>query len=132
MGFINAIKSGIHNRINFSGRSTRSEFWYWNSFVFLFCLFLLFVWGNLSRIVGLEVENMTFIAVLIIVLGVILPGFAMMSRRLHDLGRRGWWWILFIVPIIGQIMFLIWMCMRGTRGPNRFGADPLESRPVSS
>jgi uncharacterized membrane protein YhaH (DUF805 family) len=44
---------------------------------------------------------------------------------LHDLDRSGWWFLLVFVPIVGGIILLIWNCMRGTVGPNRFGPDKL-------
>jgi len=52
-------------------------------------------------------------------------------RRLHDTDRSGWWWLLALVPIVGWIILLVWNCSRGTRGPNRYGPDPLGA-PTSS
>jgi uncharacterized membrane protein YhaH (DUF805 family) len=45
-------------------------------------------------------------------------------RRLHDLDRTGWW-LLIVFTIIGVIVLLIWDCIKGTNGPNRYGPDPL-------
>ena len=129
MGFVAAIKSGFRNRINYSGRSTRSEFWFWNLFVVLFSIALFFVWGNiLDRFLPKKAEDIAFLVALLIILAVTLPGFAVMARRLHDLGRRGWWGLVFLIPLLGQIVFLVWMLMRGTRGANRFGEDPLTAK----
>jgi uncharacterized membrane protein YhaH (DUF805 family) len=66
----------------------------------------------------------------------LLPGVAVSVRRLHDLDRSGWWLLLTLTGI-GIILLLIWDCMRGTPGPNRFGPDPLAgmglvSPPVSA
>ena len=44
---------------------------------------------------------------------------------MHDLDRTGWWWLLAFLPIIGWIILLVWLCTAGTRGPNRYGPDPL-------
>lgn len=60
-------------------------------------------------------------------LAVFLPGLAVAVRRLHDLDRTGWWLFL-IFTGIGIILLLIWDCMRGTSGSNRFGPDPLAGR----
>jgi uncharacterized membrane protein YhaH (DUF805 family) len=53
-----------------------------------------------------------------------LPGLAVGIRRLHDIDRSGWW-VLITLTIIGIILLLVWACMRGTPGSNRFGTDPL-------
>lgn len=64
-----------------------------------------------------------------------LPGLAVSIRRLHDIDRTGWWWLI-AFTVIGIILLLIWACTRGTAGANRYGADPLSglgvSRPVSA
>lgn len=121
MGFTEAIASGFSNYVNFSGRAVRSEFWYWVLFVVLASIVagvidrILFSGGGVSPISGL------------LGLALFLPGLAVSIRRLHDLDRTGWWYLL-VFTIIGAIVLLIWYCMRGTTGPNRFGADPLAGR----
>ena len=62
---------------------------------------------------------------------VLIPGIAVTIRRLHDRDMSGWWYLGFIVlsiiPLIGivaSIGFLVVMCLEGTKGTNRFGADP--------
>jgi len=61
----------------------------------------------------------------ILILAVLLlPGIAVAARRLHDLDRTGWW-LLIAFTGIGIILLIVWDCMKGTTGPNRFGADPL-------
>jgi uncharacterized membrane protein YhaH (DUF805 family) len=54
-----------------------------------------------------------------------LPSLAMGVRRLHDTDRSGWWWLLSFIPLIGIIVLIVFWCFEGTRGPNRFGPDPL-------
>jgi uncharacterized membrane protein YhaH (DUF805 family) len=58
-------------------------------------------------------------------LGFILPYLAVTVRRLHDLDKSGWWWLIGFIPLVGAIILLVWFCQRGTVGPNRFGPDPL-------
>ena len=59
-------------------------------------------------------------------LALFLPGLAISVRRLHDLDRTGWWLLLLDYDHRGIILLLVWFCMRGTVGSNRFGPDPLE------
>lgn len=123
MNFIEAIKSGFQNYVNFSGRAIRSEFWFWVLFAVLVSIvtsaldYLIFPHMDLSPINSLAS------------LGLFLPGLAVSIRRLHDLDRTGWW-ILIELTIIGIILIIVWFCMRGTVGPNRFGPDQLEGRVV--
>jgi uncharacterized membrane protein YhaH (DUF805 family) len=53
-------------------------------------------------------------------------------RRLHDLDRTGWWYLLILIPVLGALVLLFFFVQRGTVGGNRFGPDPLETteRPV--
>ena len=61
---------------------------------------------------------------LVVSLALLLPSIAVAIRRLHDLDRTGWWFLL-VFTGIGAIVLLVWDCMKGTTGPNRFGTDPL-------
>ena len=119
MSFTEAIRSAFQNYVNFSGRAARSEYWYWFLFAILMSVvsgvidFVLFPRANVSPIETL------------VGLALILPGLAVTIRRLHDLDRRGWWIFLPLIPLIGLIWLIVWLCTRGTVGPNRFGPDPL-------
>lgn len=62
----------------------------------------------------------------IFTLAVIWPGIAVSVKRLHDRNRSGWFYLLILIPLVGAIWYLIDVgCLAGTRGPNRFGPDPL-------
>ena len=61
----------------------------------------------------------------------IIPNIAVNVRRLHDRDMSGWWYLGFIVcaaiPVVGLVVaiaYIVLMCLEGTKGPNRFGADP--------
>lgn len=62
----------------------------------------------------------------LLALAVFIPWLAVAVRRLHDTDRRGWWLLIAFFPIIGSIVLLVFFIMSGTRGPNRFGPDPVE------
>tara|TARA_B100001115_G_C15819544_1_gene407311 strand:- start:487 stop:747 length:261 start_codon:yes stop_codon:yes gene_type:complete len=61
----------------------------------------------------------------IFVIAIIVPSIAVTIRRLHDLDRTGWWYLISIVPLVGPLVLLIFLCLPGTDGNNRFGPDPL-------
>ena len=111
MTFSEAISSGFRNYVGFSGRASRSEFWYWVLFsvlVSIACqsLILVAVGQNHGAFVNLEPGDLTAIA-------------------LHDTDRSGWWWLISFIPLVGIIVLIVFWCLEGTPGSNRFGADPL-------
>jgi uncharacterized membrane protein YhaH (DUF805 family) len=54
-------------------------------------------------------------------LALLIPSLAVGARRLHDTGRSGWWQLIHLVPLVGQIVLIVFWCQRGTEGANRFG-----------
>jgi uncharacterized membrane protein YhaH (DUF805 family) len=51
----------------------------------------------------------------------LLPNLAMSVRRLHDIGRSGWWLLLMLIPLIGFIIVLVWLCQKSDTGDNAYG-----------
>jgi uncharacterized membrane protein YhaH (DUF805 family) len=62
----------------------------------------------------------------IVLLGLLLPSLAVGVRRLHDTNRSGWWLLISLVPILGGIVCFVFMVLPGTRGPNKYGPDPID------
>ena len=89
----------------FDGRAARSEYWWFMLFIFLV--------SGAAASINDSVSGVLAFAFL-------LPHLAVASRRLHDLDRTAWWLLLGLVPI-ANILLLIWFCMKGTSGPNRYG-----------
>jgi uncharacterized membrane protein YhaH (DUF805 family) len=118
MNFGKAIKSGFGNYVTFPGRAARSEYWYWT----LFTVLVAVATGIIDRALLPEVESGLFSPVISLVL--FPPSIAVAARRLHDLDRTGWW-LLIGFTVVGIILLIIWDCLKGTTGPNRFGPDPL-------
>jgi uncharacterized membrane protein YhaH (DUF805 family) len=114
MGFVDAIKNGFAHYVTFDGRACRSEYWYWTLFVVIANM----VAGGIDAVVGLGLIG------LVVSLALLLPGIAVSARRLHDIDRTAWW-LLIAFTGIGLIVLLVFDCIKGTAGPNRFGADPL-------
>ncbi|WP_142847641.1 DUF805 domain-containing protein [Telmatospirillum sp. J64-1] len=119
MGFSEAIKSGFSHYVTFTGRATRSEYWYWALFTFLGGILTSIL--DLGLFPGVELSPLNSLFSLF----VLLPSLAVGARRLHDLDKSGWWQLLLLVPLIGLIILIYWFVQRGTEGPNRFGEERL-------
>ena len=124
MDFKKAVRTCLKDKYaNFSGRATRSEFWYFILFYYLLCLpfyMLAFLTGlgNSFQLFYLTVGISIIIALLIMV-----PTYAACVRRLHDTGRSGWWIFLYFIPYIGAIALLIILCMKSDED-NKYGLKP--------
>jgi uncharacterized membrane protein YhaH (DUF805 family) len=121
MDFQQAIKSGFSNYANFRGRASRSEFWWFQLFILLgeVAAGLVDVFGNFTLFGGSPLATLFWLAT-------IIPDLAVMARRLHDTDSSGWWLLLMLIPLIGVVVLIVWWCLEGSKGTNRFGADPLQ------
>lgn len=99
----------------FSGRSTRSEYWY-------FVLFNALAYAAISIAEGIFSSGGLLLG--FYGLAVLIPSFAVFFRRLHDTGRSGWWWLIGIVPVIGGIVLFVFMVLDSQPGDNRYGPNP--------
>ena len=118
MNFPRAVATCIRKYVVFSGRASRSEYWYW----ILFSALGTIATSILDAVVFQAKDNQLFQS--IFSLFIFLPSLAVEIRRLHDVDRSGWW-VLISFTIIGVIFpLLVWKCRQGTAGPNRFGDDP--------
>lgn len=99
------------NYTNFSGRARRSEYWY----VVLANILISLV--TIIPYVGQVVGGLYAIAILV-------PTLALMVRRLHDLGKDWYYIFLLLIPLVGQIIMLVWFCTDSQVGANEFGENP--------
>ena len=103
----------------FSGRARRKEYW-----LFYLAWFILAVIAfGIDMVIGSPVIEIGVVG--IINAALICPSLAVSVRRLHDTNRRGWWLLMYLIPIIGAIWLIVLFCFKGTEGENRFGPDPL-------
>lgn len=116
MDFETAIQQGFLKFAEFSGRATRSEYWYWMAGSFLMVIGAIIV----DFLLGTDGLAQSIAAI-----ALFLPGLSVSVRRLHDIDKSGWWLLLNIIPLIGTIILFVWNCTKGTYGHNRFGPDPL-------
>ena len=114
-----AIDKAFRNYFNFSGRSNRSEFWYF----FLFILIGNFLTHLIDTyIIGYHPDEMGIVSG-IFFLATAFPQLSLTFRRLHDTGKSGWWFLLSFT-IIGLIPLLVWWCTTGDQKKNRYGNIP--------
>ena len=134
MSFSNAVKAYFLKWNDFRTRSSRSEYWWATIFVVLASYP---VGGAIGGLIGFTFalagfsESAILIALLIAMLPVqlfiITASTCLVIRRLHDVDRSGWWYLI-IFTIVGTIPLFIWYCTKGTEGDNRFGKDPLQQQ----
>ena len=133
MGFIEAVKICLGKYAQFNGRASRSEFWFFSLFLFIY----LFVAGFLLGIVGASDEAFG-VATLVLLIPVFIPGIAVAARRLHDINQSGWMQCIFIpgffadellgtgwvIYILTFALYAFWFSQAAKKGKNRFGAQP--------
>ena len=101
---------------DFKGRARRSEYWY---FV-LFNAIIGFVLGLVFGLIKLQfVANIYSLAVLI-------PSLAVGARRLHDIGKSGWFLLVSLIPLVGFIWLIVLYCQDSQPGENGWGKNPKE------
>ena len=113
------------NYLGFGGRAQRKEYW----FFMLFYLLLSIVTALIDTQTGLGVWGILNLGIwaaaptgTILMLVFLIPTFAVTFRRLHDTGRTAWWILIVLVPLIGAIVFIIFMCLDSNPEENKYGA----------
>ncbi len=113
------------NYANFSGRARRSEFWYTtliNTIFFIISFICLFKFINISDIVSYTIGGIIVLFFFI----ALIPRLALISRRLHDTGKSGWFYLLTFIPG-GNLILLIFFIMDSQPGSNQWGPNPKET-----
>ena len=110
---IRAIKD---NYCNFNGRASRSEYWW-------YCLFAVILGVVISVVFSFSQTAVSVVSG-IVNLALLLPGLGLCVRRLHDVGKSGWWIFLAFIPVIGAIVLIIWFCQPSQPQTNAYGPEP--------
>ena len=132
MTFVESIRTCFSKYVTWQGRAARSEYWYFILFAVL-CYLVATVIDNVlgttfkiaNPSTGVEQSVGYGYAYVLVALGLLLPSLSVLVRRLHDTDRSGWWYWIVLIPLIGALLVLVWLCSRGTDGTNSYGADPL-------
>ena len=108
MNIIEATKLFFTRYVDFNGRSRRSEYWWAYLAVVIISAVLTVVLGELAYIWSLAT---------------LVPQIAITIRRLHDIGKSGWFYLIGLIPLVGGIILLVWMCQDSTED-NQWGPNP--------
>ncbi|MEE1142120.1 MAG: DUF805 domain-containing protein [Bacteroidales bacterium] len=108
----------IKQYADFKGRARRKEFWMFTLFCTIFNIAAMLIdvilWAELP------------IFETLFSLFIFIPSLAVGIRRLHDIGKSGWMWLIAFIPIVGAIWLLILWCKDGEPGTNKWGDNPKE------
>jgi len=111
----------------FDGRASRSEFWYFALFAFigsfLFALIDAFVVNPMLGATPAQAGQGGFLQI-IFSLAIFIPYIAIAIRRLHDIGKSGWWYLIAFIPIIGLLVLLYFFVLDSQPGSNQYGPNP--------
>ena len=133
MDFGTSIKTCFSKYAVFSGRASRSEFWYFSLAVVIY----FFVAGIFLGIAQVA-DDVFDIATLVLLIPIFIPGISVAARRLHDINQSGWMQCIFIPGFVadeflgtGWVIYALtlalwafWFSQTGKKGKNRFGAQP--------
>lgn len=123
MGFEQAIRTVLSKYATFGGRATRPEYWWWVlAYVILSVVTQLIDAVVVAPLLGLGIfgANAGQPLSVIVSLALLLPCLAVSCRRLHDIGRSGWWLLIWIVPIVGILVVLYWHIQPSQQGENQY------------
>lgn len=105
----------------FEGRARRAEYWWFALAYFI----VLAAAAIVDGVIGMTFGGLGGPLYALVFIGGFVPSLAVAVRRLHDLDKSGWWYLIVFVPLVGGIVLLVWFCTQGISGPNRYGSDPL-------
>ena len=122
--FIDTIKNRY---AKFDGRASRSEYWFYT----LFYLIIAIVAGMLDTFLINPMLGATpqeagegGILQIVLALALLIPSIAIGIRRLHDIGKSGWWLLVGLIPIIGALVLIYFYVTDSQAGSNQFGENP--------
>lgn len=133
-----AIHRLFANYTNFNGRACRSEYWWFVFTNFIHSIFVTAVALILAKyIMNSPVYALGELPIMILVsicllwiysgvysLVVFIPSLSLTVRRLHDIGKNGWWMLISLIPIFGWMFMLLFMISASDDHPNRYGNQP--------
>ena len=111
MNFIESLQTCYKKFFDFSGRASKSEYWWFQ------------LYNTILYILTFVFQNDLALLFSILVIANLIPVFAAGVRRVHDSNKSGWWILISFVPIAGLYIFVL-LITDGSKGKNRFGSKP--------
>ena len=113
----------LKNYAGFSGRARRKEYWMFALFNIIFVIAAMII----DNVIGTTMAGLPYgLFYFLYVLAIFIPGLAVGVRRLHDVGKSGWFMLIALIPIVGGIWLLVLFCTDGVIGQNEYGTNPKE------
>lgn len=107
--------------LDWKGRARRSEFWYFALYNFIIGIVIsIFGW-----IVGTQIFSDIY------GIAICIPGICVGIRRMHDIGKNGWWILINLIPLVGWIWYIVLCCQDSQPGENQWGPNPKEVQPAA-
>ncbi|PXY40066.1 DUF805 domain-containing protein [Flavobacterium cheongpyeongense] len=118
----------FENYANFNGRARRSEYWYFVLAQILIIFGVIAIGSFIGTFFNSSEDGflIAFGIVGIYLLAILIPYLALIVRRMHDIGKSGWFYLVRFIPVIGGIWILVLLCTEGNYGENNYGLDPKE------
>lgn len=118
MRFIESVKTVLSKYAVFNGRARRSEYWWFFLFnclvIMIFSIIGAYIFGTGSNNYLVSAWN----------IAVFLPSLGVGMRRMHDIGKSGWWILIGLIPIVGTIIMIVWCARDSEPGSNQYGPNP--------
>lgn len=142
MGFKEAVRTCLREKyFTFSGRASRSEYWWFVLFQILVSIALVGLFFMLGGVNSIQSGQMTTLSIIVMIVAGLLwlylyiPFITVYVRRFHDYNLSGWWvlavFVIGAVPYVGfvaSIVAFVITVLKGTDGDNKYGPDPLREQ----
>ncbi len=122
MTFGQSISRCFSKYCTFTGRASRSEYWWW----ILFTAIIGLLFGIPSGLQSIHESSPSGLPVISYIVSALLflPSLGVLFRRLHDTGKSGWWWLIGFIPVVGTIILIVFCCQPSQAFPNQYGSVP--------
>jgi len=119
----------LKNYAVFTGRARRMEYWMFVLFNVIFLIIASFLDSllGINYVSGMGTDVGVGPIYTIYALAVMIPSIAVAVRRLHDIGKSGWWIFISLIPLVGPIWLLVLYLTDSQPGPNEYGPNPKEA-----